>query len=220
MGNKGRNILGSLKAVLCALALAALVVPARAAPPPLTADDREVVARAEATLNRIRVIESRFIQWSSNGGYAQGTIYVARPGNLRIDYAPPTPLQVYGDTTWLIYLDYQLKEASQVPIEATPAAFLVRDRLSLSGDLTVISVERRAKQLWLNVVRAEEPDAGTLRIVLDREASKLLGWAVLDPLGVETRITLIDPVFNQPIDKSVFIYSPPDWAFGPEDPPQ
>jgi len=56
--------------------------------------------------------------------------------------------------------------------------------------------------------------------VLDRAASTLLGWVVIDPLGVETRITLIEPAFNQPIDKRVFIYSPPDWASGPQDPPQ
>lgn len=214
-----RNFFGRVSAALLALALAAPVPAARAAPP-LSAADQETVARAEATLNRIRAIESRFIQSSSNGGFAQGTIYVSRPDNLRIDYAAPSPLQIYGDATWLIYLDYQLKEASQVPIRATPAAFLVGDRLSLTGDLTVTRVERRTGRVWLDVVRAEDPDAGTLRIVLDRAASTLLGWVVIDPLGVETRITLIEPAFNQPIDKRVFIYSPPDWASGPQDPPQ
>jgi len=188
--------------------------------PPLSAADRATVGLAEDALNRIRAIRSRFIQSSSDGGFAQGTIYVARPGNLRIDYAPPSPLQVYGDATWLIYLDYQLKEANQVPVRLTPAAFLLRDKLSLSGDLRVVGVERRAHRLWIDLVRAAEPDAGRLRIALDRTALTLLGWVVIDSAGVEVRITLIEPAFNRPIDKSVFVYSPPDWASGPEEPPQ
>ena len=204
--------------MLALVVLATPVISAEAAAP-LGAADRATIARAEAALNRVRGIESRFIQSSSNGDFAQGTLYVERPGNLRIDYAPPSPLQVYADATWLIYLDYQLKEASQVPIEATPAAFLVRDRLELSGDLTVTGIERSTGRLWLDIVRTEEPDAGSLRIALDGTSLSLLGWVIIDPQGIETRITLIKPSFNRPIDKKVFVYSPPDWASGPEELP-
>lgn len=202
-----------VKTLLLALVLVGISVPAPAAP--LTSADRETVARAEAALNGMRRIEARFVQSSSIGGFAEGTIYVARPGNLRIDYAPPTPLQVYGDHTWLIYLDFELKEASQLPISATPAAFLVQDQLKLSGDLLVTGVDRRTNHLSLDIVRAEEPDAGTLRIVMDPSASTLRGWVVIDPQGVQTRIMLIKPVFNRPIDEKVFLYSPPSWALAP-----
>ncbi len=208
-----------MKPALCALALMAvapLVTPARAAAP-LAAADRGTVARVEAAFNRVRTIESRFVQTSSNGEIAEGTLYVERPGNLRIDYAPPSPLQIYADASWLYFLDYELKEAGQVPVDATPAAFLVRDRLVLSGDLTVIGIEREAGRLWLDIVRTEEPDAGRLRIALDHANLSLLGWVIIDSQGIETRITLINPIFNRPIDKSVFVYSPPDWASGPEE---
>ena len=217
MVKTGANIRTLWRAALLALALLAAAVPGRAATP-LAPDDREIVARAEAALNSVRGIESRFVQTSSTGQVAQGTLYVQRPGNLRIDYAPPTPLQVYADSTWLFYLDFELKEASQVPVASTPAAFLVRDRLALSGDLTVTGVERRRGRLWLAVVRTDEPDAGTLRIALDGTTLSLLGWVVVDAQGVETRITLIDPAFNRPIDEKVFVYSPPSWAFGSEEP--
>lgn len=219
MGAGHRNPGYRLKRALFALVL--LVIPAAVqAAPQLAAADRATVARAEAALNDIRSIESRFIQSSSNGGAAEGKLYVSRPGDLRIDYAPPTPLQVYADGTWLIYLDFELKEASQVPVDATPAAFLVRDRLSLSGDLTVTGVTRRDGRVWLDVVRTEDPDSGRLRLALDAATLSLLGWVVTDAQGVETRITLINPAFNRPIDKRVFVYSPPDWATSPTERPE
>jgi len=213
----GHTVRGVLFGALLALALCMPAVPAAATA--LSPADSATVARAEAALNRIRGIESRFIQSSSNGRVAHGTLYVERPGNLRIDYAPPTPLQVYADGFWLIYLDFELKEANQIPVSTTPAAFLVRDRLSFSGDLAVTGVRREKGRLWLDVVRTEEPDSGRLRLALDEATLSLLGWVVVDGQGVETRITLVDPAFNRPIDKKVFVYSPPDWAFGSEGSP-
>lgn len=204
--------------ILFAVALALAPGPFAAAKP-LSAADGATVARAEAALNRIRGIESRFVQTSSNGRVAHGTLYVERPGKLRIDYAPPTPLQVYADSFWLIYLDFELKEANQVPIGSTPAAFLVRDQLSFSGDLSVTGVSRGKDRLRLDIVRTDEPDAGRLGLELDAATLALLGWVVVDAQGIETRITLVDPVFNRPIDRKVFVYVPPDWAFGSEEAP-
>lgn len=220
MDKRYRGIGLAMKLTVRALALMAAVAagPAAAqAGPALDAADQATVARAEAAINRVRNIQSRFIQTSSNGEIAQGTLYVSRPGNLRIDYAPPSPLQIYADASWLIYLDYELEESSQVPVEATPAAFLVRDRLKLSGDLTVTGIRRKAGRIWLDIVRTEEPDAGALRIGLDSASLSLLGWVIVDSQGIETRITLIEPTFNRPIDRRVFVYSPPDWASGPEE---
>lgn len=203
-------------ALALALGLLTAAQPGRAATP-LGPAEQAMVTRAEAALNRIRDIQSRFIQSSSNGRLARGTLYVRRPGHLRIDYAPPTPLQIYADSTWLYYLDFELKEANQVPVGSTPAAFLIGDKVTLSGDLTVTGVDRRAGRVWLDVVRTADPDSGTLRIALDGTTLALQGWVVVDAQGVETHVNLVDPAFNKPIDDKVFVYSPPTWAFDSEE---
>ncbi len=177
-------------------------------------NDRSVIA-AERFLNSIRTLKAPFVQASSSGNYARGNLYIERPGNLRIDYDKPTNLQVYADGTWLFYIDEELKDVSQVPLAATPASFLVRDKFSFSDGLTIQKVEKRNRALRITVVRKEE-ESGSLALLLSEDAMAFRGWTVTDPQGVKTTVTLLSPTLNQPIAKEIFVFTPPDWAFPAE----
>ncbi len=200
-------------ALLVGIALSAVSGHAQQQTAALTEADRIDIARAETYLNSVRTLESSFVQTASTGGVAEGTLYIQRPGRMRIDYRPPTPLQIYADGTWLIYLDSELKQANQVPLSATPAALLVRDSLSLTGDVTVQRIERRRGTLNLYLSEKDKPDAGRLILTLAENPLSLRGWTVIDAQGVETTVTLIGPRINTDIAPRVFVYTPPDWAF-------
>jgi outer membrane lipoprotein-sorting protein len=174
--------------------------------------DNSVIA-AEKFLNSIRTLKAPFVQAASSGGYARGNLYIERPGNLRIDYDKPTSLQVYADGTWLFYIDEELKDVSQIPLAATPASFLVREKFSFTDGLTIQKVEKRNRSLRITVARRGEEDSGSLTLVLSEGADIFRGWTVTDPQGVKTTVTLLSPVLNQPIAKEVFVFTPPDWAF-------
>lgn len=178
-------------------------------------NDRSVIA-AERFLNSIRTLKAPFVQASSSGNYARGNLYIERPGNLRIDYDKPTNLQVYADGTWLFYIDEELKDVSQVPLAATPASFLVRDKFSFSDGLTIQKVEKRNRALRITVVRKGEEESGSLALLLSEDAMAFRGWTVTDPQGVKTTVTLLSPTLNQPIAKEIFVFTPPDWAFPAE----
>ena len=195
-----------------ALALAGLLPRlARAAPPPGV--DPETVARVEDYLNSIRTLKARFVQTTSTGGAAEGTVYIQRPGRMRLDYAPPSRLQIYADGFWLIMLDEELKEVNQVPLSSSPASVLVRDRVELSGDIAVQGIERGRGALRVRLATADDADAGALTLVLAEQPLALRQWSVTDARGVTTRVALIDPEFNVDIPRSVLRYSPPEWAY-------
>ena len=179
----------------------------------LSETDRADIERAEEYLNSIRSLKSSFVQTASHGGVAEGTLYLQRPGTMRIDYKPPTPLQLFADGTWLIYLDSELQQVNQVPLNATPAAFLVRDHISLSGDIAVKRVTRRRGTLNFHLTQSENSDAGQLVVTLADSPLSLRGWTVIDAQGVETTVTLVGPSVNPDIPPRTFIYTPPDWAF-------
>lgn len=194
----------AVAAVLCALAGPAAVAAE------LGARDKADIARAEAHLNGIRTLRAQFIQTTSTGSFAEGRLFLRRPGLLRLDYRPPATLQIFADGTWLIYVDTELNEVNQVPLSATPAGILVDETVRLSGDVTVTRVERGPRALRIHVVRTDEPDSGTLILAFQDRPIRLRHWILVDSQGVRTRVALVNPEFNVAIDNKVFEFERPD----------
>jgi outer membrane lipoprotein-sorting protein len=202
-----------------ALAGAAAIAPARArtAPRPvLDARDSADVARIQDYMNSIRSLRAQFIQTASNGGTAQGTVYLERPDRIRIDYAPPAKLQVYANGFWLIYVDFELQNVDQVPLSSTPASLLVADKTRLSGDVTVLGVTRGKQTIGLRLTETDDPDQGQLILGFTDSPLQLHDWTVIDAQRVQTRVALVNPEFNVKIDPYVFFYEPPPWAAAPQ----
>ncbi|MBT5048918.1 MAG: outer membrane lipoprotein carrier protein LolA [Rhodospirillaceae bacterium] len=181
-----------------------------------TVDPAEI-ARLENYLNSVRTLRSGFVQTSTNGGVAEGTLYLQRPGNMRIDYRPPTPLQIFADGTWLTYVDQELKEVNRLPLSATPAGFLLQDKISLSGDVTVKRLTRRRGTINLHLAQTDESDLGRLIVTLTEAPVSLRGWTVIDGQGIETTVTLIGPDINKQIARRTFVFDAPDWARDPQE---
>src|SRR3972149_442219 len=100
------------------------------------------VQRAIRYLNDLSTLRARFVQISSNGTYAEGEVIVARPGRLRFEYDPPTPVLLIANGLSLLFYDRELKQASFLPLWETPLWFLIREEVKLSDDLQVTAVER------------------------------------------------------------------------------
>ena len=170
------------------------------------------ISTLEAYLNSVRTVNTSFVQTTSSGHIAEGTLYLSRPGKLRIDYKPPIQLQIFGDGTWLIFVDGELKEVNQLPISATPAALLLRDKIQLSGDVKVQQISRRDGLIRLHLIQAKEPEAARLIVTIAEAPLSLRGWTVIDAQGIETTVTFIGPTINKSIADRVFVFSPPDWS--------
>jgi outer membrane lipoprotein-sorting protein len=186
--------------------LAALLVLAPGAARALTDAEQAEVARIEAYLESVRSIRADFVQVTSSGAFAEGEFRLRRPGKLRLDYKPPSNIQVYADGTWLIYVDTRLAEVTYIPIGSTIVGFLVRNKLSLSDDVRVVALDRGPDVLTLHIVQAKEPDAGRLALTFSRSPLQLRQWTVLDAQGIETRVTLVGAETNVAIGDEVFAF--------------
>ncbi len=190
---------------LRALAVAGLAcIPTASVAATLSEADARDVARVEAYLNTVSSLKARFVQQSSAGQLAEGWLYLRRPNRVRLDYRPPAALQIYARGYWLVYVDTEMEEITHVPLKSTPAGFLVRDRVRLSGDVSVVRVERKVGALRLHVVQTEEPEAGRVVLTLQDSPMRLSHWTVIDAQGVKTRVSLLDPQFNVRLDDKLF----------------
>lgn len=170
----------------------------------------EAVDRIQAYVNGIKTVRSQFLQASSNGALAEGTLYISRPGHLRIEYKPPVPILVVADGTFLIYHDRELNQVSYIPLGSTPAGILLDERIALTGgDLTITDFRREKGVLELTVVRTESPMEGSLTLVFTDAPLTLRKWSVTDSQGIVTNVTLVKPKFGVPLDEKLFRFKNP-----------
>jgi outer membrane lipoprotein-sorting protein len=199
-----------------ALALASGLFPilrAVAAPPPrsaaLTPDQQADIQKVEAYLNGIRTLTSRFEQVSGGGGTATGQLYLARPGRMRFEYDPPVPLLLVANGKNIFYYDKELQQVSELRVEDTPAGFLLRDQIALSGDVTLTRFEHKPGAVRLSMVETKEPGQGSATLVLDDRPLQLRQWTIVDPQQKEVTVVLSDPHYGAPVDEKLFYWTDP-----------
>ena len=197
------------------LALLALLAPlpvlARAAPPPaaaLTPADRADLARIEAYLNSVHTLKARFLQVAPNGSVSEGDAWMERPGRMRFQYDPPTPLLMVAGHGLFFFHDSEVNQTTNLPLSATPLGLLLRDNLRLSGDITVTGIERLPGQIQVTLVRTDSPDEGSLTLVFSDQPLALQQWAVLDAQRQETRVRLFNIQLGGTFDPKLFIFNP------------
>jgi len=205
-----------LIAVIASLFLIASPLAAQnAKPAALTAQDRTDVARVETYLTSLKALSAKFLQVSSDGGIARGQFYLSRPGKMRFEYAPPTPILMIADGTLLVYHNRELVETTNLPLNSTPIGILVRERVKLDGDVTITRMERGANLLRVSLRKTTDPDQGELTLIFSDNPFKLEQWEVFDSQRKTTKVTLIDMRIEDKLDPQMFVFRDPKF-FGPD----
>lgn len=204
---RARSLPRPALAVAAALAVALALVPAApAAAQALSAQDRADVARVEAYINRITTYKADFTQIAPNGQTARGTIWISRPGRLRVEYRPPVKLRIFATPKWLIVEDCKVKEPQYLPLTATPAGILIQSRIALSGEFRVVQAKRDNRWLTIRIIEAKSPEKGSMSLVFNREPLQLIGWTVIDQNGGPTQVSLENIQEGIALDVNLFGY--------------
>jgi outer membrane lipoprotein-sorting protein len=177
--------------------------------PNLTPAERADLKRIETYLNELGTIKSRFVQANPDGSHSEGTMYLQRPGRLRFEYDPPDPYLIITYGKWFIYVDKELEEATYVPVERTPAYFIVKEDIRFGGSLSVSSFRRGNSVFRVEVEQADQPDAGRVMLIFTDAPLQLRKWQIIDAQGSLTDTTLINPNFDVPLNEALFEYDGP-----------
>ena len=172
----------------------------------LSPDEVAAVTRVERYLNEIKTMKARFVQVSSNGAYAEGDLVIDRPGHMRFDYDPPTPVLIIANGLQLLYYDRELKEATFLPLWETPLWFLIREKVRLDDSIEIVAIEEALGTLRMTLRDPDSPDSGTVTLVFSDDPLTLRKWELTDAQGVQTQVSLINPVYGVEVDEDAFDY--------------
>ena len=175
----------------------------------LSADDKADIARIERYLNAISTMRAKFLQIAANDALSQGRVFISRPGKLRVEYDPPTPVLIIGDGRWLIYHDSELEQTTYRSLESSLAGFLVQKTVRLGGAVTVTGIERGPGVIRVKLIKSGEGEEGSLALTFSDNPLVLRQWTVTDAEGQATQIALVNARFGVSLDEALFEFTEP-----------
>ncbi len=152
-----------------------------------------VITKVQDYLNGLRSLKARFLQVAPNGALTRGTAWLERPGRMRFQYDPPTPLLLVAGHGFILFSDTKLGQTTNIPIGQTPLGILLADHIDLANDgVRVANIRRLPSELQLTLVRTAAPGEGSLTLSFATAPLTLRQWTVLDAQRQQTTVTLYD----------------------------
>ena len=171
----------------------------------LSEQDQAALQQLNTYLNDISSMSGDFVQTSPRGQVANGVFYISKPGKMRFEYAPPSPLLVVSDGSWVTVMNTQRKRDDQYPLSTTPLKSVLADQVDLFRDAIILSVEHREDLSAITMQEKGQLVAGQLTMVLDRANNELVQWIVIDGKGQRTSVELANINKEAQPDPKLFV---------------
>jgi outer membrane lipoprotein-sorting protein len=180
--------------------------PQATAPTAFDAKQRAQVDKVSQYLTSVQQLSGQFVQVGPDGGRVRGTFYIQKPGKVRFEYDPPTPIDIIADGKSVVVRDRKLATQDLYPLSQTPLRFLLADRIDLLKDTTVVGV--KSDDVFVTVVIEEkQPLVGTSRLMMMVGAKdyQLKQWTVTDPQGYDTTVAVSNLDNKARVDPRMFV---------------
>lgn len=155
-----------------------------------TEEEQGVLDSVARTLAGVQTMNGAFVQYDPNGQQRQGKFYIARPGRVRFQYDPPTPISVIADGKSVLVFDKKLQTYDIWPLSQTPLRLLLDTDLDLAHSNRVQNVSIAPDMIEVKLKDETRFSAGTLNLVFDRATYQLRQWTVTDQQGLQTQVVL------------------------------
>ena len=100
-------------------------------------EEAQDLDKISAWLNGLTTLTAAFVQTSPEGKTAQGTFYLARPGRLRFEYRPPSPLLIVATGGNIYVRNSRLNTVDRTSVSDTPLRLLLADDTDLKRNPAV-----------------------------------------------------------------------------------
>ena len=146
-----------------------------------------------------------FVQVGPDGSRMKGEFYMQKPGRVRFEYDPPSPMEIIADGQSVVVRDRKLATQDVYPLSQTPLRFLLSDRIDLLRETNMVAV--RSDDMNVTVVIQEwQALIGTsqLMMVLGAKDYQLKQWTVKDPQGYDTTVAISNLDISKRPDPRLF----------------
>ena len=169
------------------------------------ATQKAQAAKVSSYLSSLQTLVGNFVQVGPDGSKTRGDFYIQKPGKVRFEYEPPSPIAIIADGSSVAVRDTRLATQDIYPLSQTPLRYLLSDRIDLLKDTNVVSVT--ADDVFVSIT-IEEKQAliGTSRLMLmvGAKDGQLKQWTVTDPQGYDTTVAVYNLDTSKKVDPGLF----------------
>ena len=175
-------------------------------PSPFDAKQRALLDRISNYLSSVQTMVGKFVQVGPDGGRTEGTFYLQKPGRVRFQYNPPSPIDIISDGSSVVVRDRKLATQDLYPLSQTPLRYLLAERINLLHDTDVVSVNADDSFATV-VIEQKQLLVGTdrLMIMFDAKDLTLKQWTVTDPQGFDTTVAVYNLDSSKKPDPNLFV---------------
>src|SRR4029079_13346957 len=173
--------------------------------PPSAPRQRGLADRVSAYLSGVRQLHGNFVQVGPDGSKSEGEFFLQKPGKIRFDYNPPSPIELIADGQSVVVRDRKLATQDLYPLSQTPLRFLLADSIDLMRDTNLVGVY--ADDVFVTVVIEERQIIGgthRLMLMFGAQDHQLRQWNVHDPQGYDPTVAVYNLNTTRQPDPNMF----------------
>jgi outer membrane lipoprotein-sorting protein len=170
------------------------------------AKQRTMLDKVSNYLSSVQTLVGNFVQVGPDGRRVEGTFSIQKPGKVRFQYNPPSPIDIIADGSSVVVRDRSLETADFYPLSQTPLRYLLADHIDLLRDTDVISVSHDDTFVTV-VIEETQIMTGTNRLMMmfDAKNLQLKQWTVTDPQGLDTTVAVYNLDSAKKPDPNLFV---------------
>jgi outer membrane lipoprotein-sorting protein len=160
--------------------------------------------KVSAYLNGIKSLKASFVQVGPEGGMDQGEVMIQKPGQIRFEYKPPSPILIVSTGGSMYVKNFRLNTVDRYSLSDTPLGLLLNENVDLAHNRAVIGVAEQNGEIVVKARTSTNRNDSNITLVFSSPGIELRQWTVRDNQGGNTTVALQNLQPGAGIDPALF----------------
>ena len=160
--------------------------------------------KVSAYLNGIKSLKASFVQVGPEGGMDQGEVMIQKPGQIRFEYKPPSPILIVSTGGSMYVKNFRLNTVDRYSLSDTPLGLLLNENVDLAHNRAVIGVAEQNGEIVVRARTSTNRNDSNITLVFSSPGIELRQWTVRDNQGGNTTVALQNLQPGASIDPALF----------------
>jgi len=160
--------------------------------------------KVSAYLNTIHSLKAAFVQIGPEGGVDYGEVAIQKPGQIRFEYRPPSPVSIVATGGSVYVKNARLNTVDRYDLSDTPLGLLLNDSVDLKRNKAVMGVFEQNGAVIVRARTSANRNDSNITLEFAAPAIELRQWTVKDNQGGNTTVALQNLQIGAGLDPGLF----------------